>query len=257
MRVRGKVAVITGGVSGLGRSTADLLVAEGAKVVLFDMNETLGAATQAELGEAALFVKVDVTDEDSVNAGLRAAVKAFGGVHICVNCAGIATAGRTLSRKGPLPLSDFTRTIQVNLVGTFNVMRLSAAVMASQESVGDDGERGVIINTASVAAIEGQVGQLAYAASKGGVVAMTLPAARDLAPNGIRVMCIAPGIIMTPMLSNDVSEEARAGLIAGVQFPKRLGEPTDYAMLVRDIAQNAYLNGEVVRLDGALRMQPR
>ena len=257
MKVQGKVAVITGGVSGLGRGTANLLVKEGAKVVLFDMNEELGAKAQAELGDSALFVKVNVTDEDSVKAGLKAAQDKFGGVHICVNCAGIATAGKTLSKKGPLSLADFTRTINVNLIGTFNVMRLAAEVMAAQEPVGDDSERGVIINTASVAALEAQVGQLAYGASKGGVLAMTLPAARDLAPNGIRVMCIAPGIIMTPMLANDVSDEARAGLIANVQFPKRLGEATDYATLVRDIVQNGYLNGEVIRLDGALRMPPR
>jgi NAD(P)-dependent dehydrogenase (short-subunit alcohol dehydrogenase family) len=257
MQVKDKVAVITGGVSGLGRGTADLLVQEGAKVVLFDMNEELGKKAQEELGDSALFVKVNVTDEASVKAGLKAAQDKFGAVHICVNCAGIGTATKTLSKKGPFPLDEYTRTISVNLIGTFNVMRLAAEVMAAQEPAGEFDERGVIINTASVAAFEGQIGQVAYSASKGGVVGMTVPAARDLASYGIRVMCIAPGIINTPMLNNGLSEEVRNALIANVQFPKRLGIPSDYATLVRDIVQNGYLNGEVIRLDAGLRMQPR
>lgn len=257
MQVKDKVAVITGGVSGLGRGTANLLVQEGGKVVLFDLNEELGKKAVDELGaDKALFVKVNVADEDSVKAGIKAAVDKFGGIHINVNCAGIGTATKTLSKKGPFPFDEYVRTINVNLVGTFNVMRLCAEQMASQEPAGDHDERGVIINTASVAAFEGQVGQLAYSASKGGVVGMTLPAARDLSTYGIRVMCIAPGIIETPMLAT-LNDDIRKALIANVVFPKRLGQASDYAELVRAIVQHGYLNGEVIRMDGALRMQPR
>lgn len=258
MQVKDKVAVITGGVSGLGRGTADLFVQEGGKVVLFDLNEELGKKAVAELGaDNALFVKTNVTSEESVREGISAAVAKFGGVHICINCAGIGTASKTMGKNGPYPFEEFTRTINVNLIGTFNVMRLCAEQMSKQEPVGDDNERGVIINTASVAAFEGQIGQLAYSASKGGVVSMTLPAARDLVPYGIRVMCIAPGIIDTPMLSNSLDPKVREALIATVQFPKRLGLPSDFARTARDIVQNGYLNGEVIRMDAGLRMAAR
>jgi 3-hydroxyacyl-CoA dehydrogenase / 3-hydroxy-2-methylbutyryl-CoA dehydrogenase len=258
MELKGKVAVITGGVSGLGRGTADLFVQEGAKVALFDLNEELGAKAVQELGaENALFVKVNVASEESVKEGIAAAVAKFGAVHININCAGIGTATKTYSKKGPFPFDEYVRTINVNLVGTFNVMRLCAEQMAKQDAVSEDNERGVVINTASIAAFEGQTGQLAYSASKGGVVAMTLPAARDLASYGIRVMTIAPGIISTPLLNNGLDDKVREALIANVQFPKRLGVPNDYALLARNIVQNAYLNGEVIRIDAGLRMSPR
>jgi NAD(P)-dependent dehydrogenase (short-subunit alcohol dehydrogenase family) len=258
MQLKGKVAVITGGVSGLGRGTADLFVKEGARVVMFDLNEEWGAKAVEELGaDNALFVKVNVASEDSVKEGVAAAVAKFGAIHVCVNCAGIGTASKTLGKNGPFPFDEYVRTINVNLVGTFNVMRLCAEQMAKQEPVNEDNERGVVINTASVAAYEGQIGQLAYSASKGGVVAMTLPAARDLAPHGIRVMTIAPGIIDTPMLNNSLNDNVRQALIATVQFPKRLGVANDYATTARDIVQNGYLNGEVIRMDAALRMAAR
>lgn len=258
MKLKDKVAVITGGVSGLGRGTADLFVQEGAKVVLFDLNEEWGKKAVEELGaDHALFVKVNVASEESVQDGIAAAVAKFGAVHVCVNCAGIGTATKTLGKNGPFPFEEYVRTINVNLVGTFNVMRLCAEQMAKQEPVSEDNERGVIINTASIAAYEGQIGQLAYSASKGGVVAMTLPAARDLASYGIRVMTIAPGIIDTPMLNNGLNDNVRQALIATVQFPKRLGVARDYAATARDIVQNAYLNGEVIRMDAGLRMSPR
>lgn len=258
MQLKGKVAVITGGVSGLGRGTADLFVKEGAKVVLFDLNEELGANAVAELGaDNALFVKVNVVSEESVKEGIAAGVAKFGAVHININCAGIGTASKTLGKNGPFPFEEYVRTINVNLIGTFNVMRLCAEQMSKQEAVNEDNEHGVIINTASVAAYEGQIGQLGYSASKGGVVAMTLPAARDLASYGIRVMTIAPGIIDTPMLNNSLNEKVREALIATVQFPKRLGVANDFAVTARDIVQNGYLNGEVIRMDAALRMSPR
>lgn len=258
MQLKGKVAVITGGVSGLGRGCAELFVKEGAKVVLLDLNEELGKEVVGHLGaDNALFAKTNVTDEQSVKDALQAATDKFGGVHVAINCAGIATMAKTVGKEGPFSFDLFSKTIAVNLTGTFNVMRLAAEVMSKQEPVTEHGERGVIINTASVAAFEGQIGQLAYSASKGGVAAMTLPAARDLSPNGIRVMCIAPGIIDTPMLQNALNEKVRESLITMVQFPKRLGLPSDYATLARDIIQNDYLNGEVIRMDAGIRMQPR
>lgn len=253
-----KVAVITGGVSGLGRGTAELFVREGARVALFDLNEDLGRQAQADLGaERALFVQVDVTSEESVRAGLDAVVARFGGVHVCINCAGIAVSRKTLGKDAPHALAEFQRVIDINLVGTFNVMRLAAEVMSRQQPVTDDGERGVIINTASVAAFEGQMGQAAYSASKGGVAAMTLPAARDLAQHGIRVMCIAPGIISTPMLHNSLTDSVRNALIGMIQFPKRLGDAADFGALARDIVQNPYLNADVIRLDAGMRLQAR
>jgi NAD(P)-dependent dehydrogenase (short-subunit alcohol dehydrogenase family) len=232
-----------------------MFVGGGANVLIADVNRPAGEATAAELGARARFVPTDVADEASVRAAVRAAVEAFGGLHGAVNCAGIAIAERTLGKSGPHPLEAFNRVILVNLIGTFNVIRLAAAAMAeNQPSAG--GERGVIVNTASVAAFDGQIGQAAYSASKGGVVGMTLPIARDLARLGIRVMTIAPGIFETPMLAG-LPEAARQSLGQQVPFPSRLGRPDEYAALVRQIVENEMLNGEVIRLDGAIRMAPK
>ncbi len=253
MQLAGAVAVITGGASGLGLATATELAAHGATVVLLDLPSSPGAQAAAALGGSATFVPTDVTDEASVQAAIDAAV-ALGPLRVAVNCAGIGTAGRVLGRGGPLPLDQFSRVVTVNLVGTFNVIRLAAAAMAQTEPV--DGERGVIVNTASAAAYDGQIGQAAYSASKGGVVGMTLPIARDLAQSLIRVMTVAPGLFDTPMLQG-LPEPARQSLAAQVPMPSRLGSPSEYAALVRHICENQMLNGEVIRLDGAIRMAPR
>ncbi|MCR9151695.1 MAG: SDR family NAD(P)-dependent oxidoreductase [Rhodobacteraceae bacterium] len=248
MKLADTCAVITGGASGLGAATARHFRDRGAAVTLFDRDRDRGAALAAEIG--ATFAEVDVTDEASVAAGLAAARAAMGRITAAVNCAGIATAERTLGRTGPHDLASYRRTIDVNLVGTFNVARLAAAEMA-----GNDGaERGVIVNTASVAAFDGQKGQAAYAASKAGIAGMSLPLARDLASFGIRVCAIAPGIFATPMLTA-LPEEVQAGLAADVTFPKRLGDPAEYAALAAFIVECGYLNGETIRLDGALRMR--
>lgn len=241
-------AIITGGASGLGAATARHFRSAGAAVTLFDRDAARGEALAAEIGAA--FVQVDVTDEASVLAGLAAARSAMGGINAAINCAGIATAERTLGRKGPHDLATYRRTIDVNLVGSFNVARLAAAEMAGNEGT----EKGVIVMTASVAAFDGQKGQAAYAASKAGIAGMCLPMARDLASVGIRVCAIAPGIFATPMLM-ELSEEVQAGLAADVTFPKRLGDPAEYAALAGFIVECAYLNGETIRLDGALRMR--
>lgn len=252
MDIKGAVALVSGGASGLGAATARRLVAAGAKVVLADLNEERGAALAQELGGAARFVRTDVTSGDSVQAAVAAA-RELGTLRVAVSCAGIGWATRTLAKDGtPHDFESFKTTIHVNLLGTFNVLRLAAAAIAQAEP-GADNERGVIINTASVAAYDGQTGQLAYAASKGGVVAMTLPAARDLSPAGIRVVTIAPGIFDTPMMAT-LSEPARASLGAQVPHPKRLGDPREYGALVLHIVENGYLNGEVIRLDGSIRM---
>ena len=256
MEIKDKVAVITGGASGLGRATADTIVAAGGKVALLDRNAELVEQAAADLGANAVAYAVDVTDADSVATAIDAVVDHFGAIHIDVNCAGIGTAARTIGRDGPLDLRAFDFVIQVNLVGTFNSLRLCAARMAANEPAGDDGERGVIINTASVAAYDGQIGQAAYSASKGGVVGMTLPIARDLARNGIRVCTIAPGIFETPMVTG-MPDRVRVPLIEMVQFPNRLGVAPEYALLARQIIENPYLNGETIRLDGGIRMQPR
>ena len=256
MDIKDKVAVITGGASGLGRATADAIVAAGGKVALLDRNAELVEQAAAELGTHAVAHAVDVTDADSVAAAIDAIVERFGAIHIDVNCAGIGTAGRTVGRDGPLDLRAFDFVIQVNLVGTFNSLRLCAAQMANNEPVTEDGERGVIINTASVAAFDGQIGQAAYSASKGGVVGMTLPIARDLSRNGIRVCTIAPGIFETPMVTG-MPDRVRMPLIEMVQFPNRLGADVEYALLAQQIIENPYLNGETIRLDGGIRMQPR
>lgn len=252
MQISGSVAVVTGGASGLGEATARAFHSQGAKVAIFDMNEARGTALAAELGENLLFVSVDVTSEDSVAAAMVQVIEKFGSLSICVNCAGIATAMKTLGRDGPHPLGQFAKTIDINLVGTFNVLRLAAAEMAKNEP-NSDGERGVVVNTASVAAFDGQKGQAAYAASKGGIAAMSLPVARDLAYNGIRCCAIAPGLFMTPMLEG-LGEEVCIELAKDVVFPKRLGTPSEYAQLAGFIVTAPYLNGETIRLDGGIRL---
>lgn len=256
MDIRGRVVVITGGASGLGRATAELALARGARVALLDVNGELARATASQLGPDAAAFACDVADDASATAAIAAVVAHFGSIHVNVNCAGIGTAGRTLGRDGPLALNWFRRTIEVNLIGTFNTLRLCAAAMANNAPLNEDGERGVIVNTASVAAFDGQIGQAAYSASKGGVVGMTLPIARDLARSGIRVCTIAPGIFETPMLMG-ASPEMRKPLIDMVQFPHRLGAAPEHAAMALHIVENGYLNGEVIRLDGGIRLQPR
>ncbi|MEM7080561.1 MAG: SDR family NAD(P)-dependent oxidoreductase [Pseudomonadota bacterium] len=255
MDINNKVAVITGGASGLGRATAEMIVAHGGKVAIFDLNQDLGDETAAALGEAKAYA-VNVTDDESVASAVAAVKADFGAIHINVNCAGIGTPGRTVGRDGALPLNYFNRVIQVNLLGTFNTLSKCAVVMAENEPEGNGLERGVIINTASVAAFDGQVGQAAYAASKAGVAGMTLPVARDLTRQGVRVCTIAPGIFDTPMMAG-ATDEVREPLIQMVQYPKRLGLPPEYAQLAQQIIENAYLNGETMRLDGGIRMAPK
>lgn len=255
MDISNKVAIVTGGASGLGLTTCEQLVAQGARVVAFDLNEEAGQALAEKLGTQALFTKVDVTDSASVEQGIARTIEAFGTLHVCINCAGVAPAGRTVGRKGALPLERFAQVININLIGTFNVLRLAAEQMTNNEpDVG--GERGVIVNTASIAAYDGQMGQAAYASSKAGVAGLTLPVARDLAKLGIRVMAIAPGIFETPMMKG-MTDEVREPLIRMVQNPRRFGDPEEYAALALHIITNGYLNGEVIRIDGALRMEPR
>ncbi len=256
MDVKGLTALVTGGASGLGGATATRLAQHGANVVIVDLNEDKGEALAAELGDNARFVKADVADEAHVQAALDTAKEAFGSLQVLVNCAGIGSAQRTFHPKGgPHPLDAFERVIRVNLIGTFNCIRLTAALMNENEP-NAHGERGVIINTASVAAFDGQIGQAAYSASKGGVVGMTLPIARDMARTGVRVMTIAPGLFDTPLLAS-LPEEARISLGQQVPFPSRLGDPAEYAQLAQAIIENPMLNGEVIRLDGAIRMAPK
>lgn len=255
MLIDGKVFIVTGGGSGLGAGVARLLHGKGARVVLADINEDAGRAMAETLGSNALFVKTDVTSETDGAAAVSAAVDTFGHLHGLVNCAGIAPGEKVLGREGPHRLDSFARAVGINLIGTFNMVRLAAAAM-EKEAPGEDGERGVIINTASVAAFDGQVGQAAYSASKGGVVAMTLPIARELARHGIRVVAIAPGIFETPMMAG-MPQEVQESLGKSVPFPQRLGKPEEFAALVQHICENRMLNGEVIRLDGALRMGAR
>ncbi|MEH0109399.1 SDR family NAD(P)-dependent oxidoreductase [Tersicoccus sp. MR15.9] len=257
MQIEGSVALITGGASGLGAATAKVLYDAGAAVVLVDLPTSRGVDAAAELGERARFVAADVTDEAQVSAAIAAAGE-LGSLRIVVNCAGIGTPGKVLGKEGVLPLERFTRVIQVNLIGTFNVIRLAAEAMTAIEPVdGEFGpERGVIVNTASVAAFDGQIGQPAYSASKGGVAAMTLPLAREFARSLIRVMTIAPGVFETPMVAG-LPQAAQDSLGAQVPHPSRLGKPAEYAALVEHIVGNAMLNGETIRLDGAIRMAPR
>jgi NAD(P)-dependent dehydrogenase (short-subunit alcohol dehydrogenase family) len=248
MRIEGRSFLVAGGGSGLGAATAGMLAGAGANVVVADLK---GEAA----GDHASFVETDVTDEGSVRGAIEEALSEFGRLHGAVNCAGVASAEKVLGREGAHSLDSFTKVVEVNLVGTFNVIRLAAEVMAKNE-LAESGERGVIVNTASVAAFDGQIGQVAYAASKGGVVAMTLPVARELASSGIRVVAVAPGIFDTPMMAG-LPEAARESLGKQVPFPSRLGRPEEYAALVRHIVENEMLNGEVIRLDGAIRMAPR
>ncbi|CAN7488993.1 3-hydroxyacyl-CoA dehydrogenase [Rhizobium sp. LjRoot254] len=255
MQISGKVFIVTGGGSGLGAAVARRLVGEGASAVVADVNEAAGAAIAAELGHAAKFVRTDVTDEADGARAISTAMDQFGHLHGLVNCAGIAPGEKVLSREGPHALASFTRAISINLIGTFNMIRLAAEAIAS-EAPDADGGRGVIINTASIAAYDGQIGQAAYAASKGGVVSMTLPIARELARHGIRVVTIAPGIFETPMMAG-LPQDVQDSLGASVPFPSRLGRPQEFAALAQHIIENDMLNGEVIRLDGALRMAPK
>ena len=254
MNIEGHSAVVTGGGSGMGAETARRLAAAGARVAVLDLDDTAAGTVAAEVG--GLGIACDVSDASAVENAVAHAGEVHGAARICVNCAGIATAQRIVGRNGPAPLDGFRRVIEVNLVGTFNVMRVCAADMTGLEPVNDTGERGVMIATASVAAFEGQIGQAAYAASKGGLVGMTLPVARDLASLGIRVMTIAPGLMETPMLAG-LAPDVRERLAATVPFPRRLGQPGEFAKLVEDIIVNPMLNGSVIRLDGAVRLQPR
>ncbi len=255
MRVEDGTFFITGGGSGLGAATAEVLAEAGANVLLADVNEDAGERLASKIGDRARFVRTDVTDEASVRHALGSAVEVFGSLEGVVNCAGIGPAAKVVGRKGVHDLELFSRVVEINLVGTFNVIRLAAAELGANEP-GEGGERGIIVNTASVAAYEGQIGQAAYAASKGGVVSLTLPVARELASSGIRVMTIAPGIFETPMLAA-LPEQAKESLGKQVPFPSRPGRPEEYAALVKHIIENPMLNGEVIRLDGAIRMAPR
>jgi NAD(P)-dependent dehydrogenase (short-subunit alcohol dehydrogenase family) len=258
MQLQDKGVLVTGGASGLGEACVRLLTQAGAKVVIADQNSDAGIALSTEhshTGLSTLFVKTDVTDEESMRAAVRDAVETFGGLHVLINCAGIGVAERVLGKNGPHDLRSFSKVIQVNLIGTFNAIRLAAAEM-TENVPNEEGERGVIINTASVAAFDGQIGQAAYSASKGGIVGMTLPIARELARFGIRVNTIAPGIFDTPLLGA-LPEPARISLGQQVPFPPRLGRPSEYAALAKHMIENVMLNGEVIRLDGALRMGMR
>ncbi len=248
-------AVITGGASGLGFATAERVVTAGGKVVLLDVNKEQGAASVEKLGEQALFVNTDVSNEDAVKAAIQTAEEFMGGITMAVNCAGVATAGRTLGRDGPWPAENFSRVVAINLIGSYIVTKEAAAVMQLNEP-NAEGERGVVISTASVAAFEGQIGQAAYSASKGGVVGMMLPLAREFAQFGIRVNTIAPGIFMTPMMAG-MPEDVQASLGRQIPFPPRLGRPEEYADTAAFIYGNPVVNGETIRIDGAIRMQPK
>jgi len=252
MQIKDKVFLVTGAGSGLGAATARNLAEGGAKVVLLDLNREAGEKVAAELGVNACFVETDVASEASAVNAVQAAISAFGAVHGLVNCAGVAPAEKVVGKEGPHKLESFTRTININLIGTFNMLRLAAEAML-KNAPDEGGERGIIVNTASVAAFEGQLGQAAYAASKGAIVALTLPVAREFARSGIRCLTIAPGIMETPMLLG-MPAEVQESLNKMVPFPTRMGKPAEYAALVRHIAENSYLNGEVIRLDGAIRM---
>ncbi len=253
MQINGQAAIVTGGASGMGAETARHLAKLGAKVTVLDMNEAAVKQVAEEIGGLGLVC--DVSSADSAEKAVAEAREAHGPARIAVNCAGVAPAKRIVGRDGAMPLDDFRRVIEVNLIGTFNILRLAAADMGKLDAL-ESGERGVIVNTASVAAYEGQIGQAAYASSKGGIVALTICAARDLARSGVRVMTIAPGLIGTPMLLN-MPQEVQDSLAATVPFPKRFGQPSEYARLVQHILENEMLNGEVIRLDGAIRMAPQ
>lgn len=255
MQIEQSVFLVSGGGSGLGAATARMLAAQGGQVIIADINAEAGSAVASEIGERARFVQTDVTDEASAQAAVAAASEVFGGLHGAICCAGIGPAERVVGRSGPHSLASFTRVVQINLIGTFNIIRLAGAAMQRNQP-GPSGERGVIITTASVAAFDGQIGQAAYAASKGGIVAMTLPVAREFARFGVRVMSIAPGIFETPLLAG-MPRDVQESLGQQVPFPSRLGQPSEYAALVGHIVTNQMLNGEVIRLDGAIRMAPK
>lgn len=255
MKVEGTVALVTGGASGLGEATVRALHRGGAKVAILDRPQSNGADLAQELGRDALFTPADVTKADEVAGAVASTIERFGTIHIAVNCAGVGAAMRTITKQGPMPLEVFRKVVEINLIGTFDVTRLAAAQMAKNEP-NEEGERGVIINTASAAAFDGQIGQAAYSASKGAIVGMTLPIARDLASLGIRIVTIAPGTFDTPLLGL-LPEPQRQALAAQIPFPSRLGKPSEFAMLARHIVENPMLNGETIRLDGALRMPPR
>lgn len=255
MDIRNSVFIVTGGGSGLGQATVETIVAGGGKAVIADVNRTTGEALAAKLGSSVRFVECDVTSEEHGKRAVATAVEAFGGVQGLVNCAGVGVPGKVLGRDGPLPLDKFSRIVAINLIGTFNMIRLAAEAMAAG-TPNAAGERGVIVNTASVAAFDGQIGQPAYAASKAGVVGMTLPIAREFARTGIRVVTIAPGLFETPMMAG-LPPEAQQSLAAQVPFPSRLGKPAEFAALVKHIVENEMLNGETIRLDGAIRMAPK
>jgi len=253
MQLKDQAAIVTGGASGLGAATARRLAKEGARVAVCDLNTKLAETVAAEIGGVA--VTCDVADAASAEAAIAAAAKAHGAARVLINCAGIGVAKRVVGREGPMPLADFDRVIKINLIGSFNMLRLAATEMSKLEPLAT-GERGVVVSTASVAAYDGQIGQSAYSASKGGIVAMTLPIARELAQFGIRVLAIAPGLFLTPLLAM-LPPEAQDSLAAAIPFPRRLGDPTEFASLVMQMIDNTYLNGEVVRLDGSLRMAPK
>jgi NAD(P)-dependent dehydrogenase (short-subunit alcohol dehydrogenase family) len=256
MKLAGAVAIVTGGASGLGEATVRAFIAGGARAAILDRPQSAGEQLARELGEGrAIFMPADVTSGDQVATAVARATQAFGALHIAVNCAGVGVAMKTVSKQGPMPLEMFTKVIEINLIGTFNTIRLAAAEMVKNQP-NEESERGVVINTASIAAFDGQIGQAAYSASKGGVVGMTLPIARDLASVGIRVVTIAPGTFDTPMLAL-LPKAQRDALGAAIPFPSRLGRPTEFAALACHIVENAMLNGETIRLDGALRMGPR
>lgn len=256
MKLPDKVSVITGGASGLGLAAVEAFVARGARVAMLDLNEEAGTAVAERLGDRVLFLKTNVTDADTVARSLATAIKHFGSLHVCVNCAGGGVSIRTLGKAGPYPLDKFRSIVELNLIGTFNVIRLAAEKMAANDPDPATGERGVIINTASIAAFEGQIGQAAYSASKAGIVGMTLPIARDLSNVAIRVNTIAPGVFDTPPMRG-MSQPALDALCKMVPFPQRLGDPAEFGHLAISIVENAYVNGETIRLDGAIRMQPR
>jgi 3-hydroxyacyl-CoA dehydrogenase / 3-hydroxy-2-methylbutyryl-CoA dehydrogenase len=255
MRIQDSIALVTGGASGLGEATVRNIVKNGGKAAILDLNEERGNALVEELGENAIFFKVNVTSEEDVQTAIDQTIVQFGGFNTVVNCAGIGHPEKTVSRNKAHDFNNFKRVVEVNLFGTFNVIRLAAEKMVTND-LNNEGERGVIINTASIAAFDGQIGQASYSASKGGVVGMTLPIARDLAKSGVRVVTIAPGLIETPLFGT-LSDQARAALEAQVPFPSRLGRPSEYAHLAQTIIENVLLNGETIRLDGAIRMAPR
>ncbi len=255
MEIKGCTAVVTGGASGLGEATVRSLVNDGAKVAIFDFDETRGSQIAAEIGDAVIFCRSDVTDEKSIQQAIEKVMDSFGAIHIAVNCAGVGTPAKVLSKRGPISIAEFSRVIQINLVGTMTVIKLAAEKMVNN-APNEDGEKGVVINTASVAAFDGQIGQAAYSSSKAGVVGMTLPIAREFADYGIRVVTIAPGLFDTPMLAG-LPDKAIKSLIQMVPFPKRLGRPSEYALMAKHIIENPLLNGETIRLDQAIRMAAR